>query len=92
MYSTRPGLLIGFLGGDKSRQQELLADPSFMPISEEPFDCLGHGMYFWENNADRALEWSLNKKTKGSIKEAAIIGAVIDLGHLPKSNIFDNWL
>lgn len=81
MYNARPGLLIGFHGCDKSRQQELLISSSTMPVSEEPFDWLGHGMYFWENNADRALEWAKNKENKGSIKEAAVIGAVIDLGY-----------
>ena len=81
MYNTRPGLLIGFHGCDKSRQQELLLNSSAMPISEKPFDWLGHGMYFWENNAERALEWANVKQAKGSIEEAAIIGAVIDLGY-----------
>lgn len=81
MYNTRPGLLIGFHGCDKSRQQELLEDSSSIPISEEPFDWLGHGMYFWENNFDRALEWAKEKQDRGRITEAAVIGAVIDLGH-----------
>jgi len=81
MYNTRPGLIIGFHGCDKSRQQQLLADSSSIPISEDPFDWLGHGMYFWENNADRALEWAQTKQKKGSLKEAAVLGAVIDLGH-----------
>ncbi len=81
MYNTRPGLLIGFHGCDKSRQQELLFSSSSMPISEKPFDWLGHGMYFWENNADRAMDWAKEKQIKGVIKEPAIIGAVIELGH-----------
>jgi hypothetical protein len=81
MYHSRPGLLIGFHGCDKSRQQSLLSNPSVIPVSEEPFDWLGHGMYFWENNYDRALEWAKDKQAKGRIKEAAVIGAVIDLSH-----------
>ncbi len=81
MYNTRPGLLIGFHGCDKSRQQDLLVNAASMPVSEKPFDWLGHGMYFWENNAERALDWAKSKQAKGGIKEAAVIGAVIDLGH-----------
>jgi hypothetical protein len=81
MYNTRPGLLIGFHGCDKSRQQDLLINSVSMPISEQPYDWLGYGMYFWENNADRALEWAKDKESIGKIKEAAVIGAVIDLGH-----------
>ncbi|HEY4193932.1 MAG TPA: hypothetical protein VGM63_00235 [Mucilaginibacter sp.] len=81
MYNTRPGLLIGFHGCDKSRQQDLLINSVSMPISEKPYDWLGHGMYFWENNADRALEWAKAKESAKKIEEAAVIGAVIDLGH-----------
>jgi hypothetical protein len=81
MYNTHPGLLIGFHGCDKSRQQELLVDFASMPVSEKPFDWLGHGMYFWENNAQRAFEWAKAKQDKGGISEAAVIGAVIDLGY-----------
>lgn len=81
MYNTRPGLLIGFHGCDESRQQELLADPSKLPKSEEAFDWLGNGMYFWENNYQRAMKWALDKQQQGRIKKAAVIGAVIDLGY-----------
>lgn len=81
MYNTRPGLLIGFHGCDKSRQQELLVNSASMPVSEKPFDWLGHGMYFWENNAERALEWATEKQVNGGITESAVIGAVIDLGY-----------
>src|SRR5690242_6213260 len=81
MYNVRAGLLIGFHGCDKSRQQALLLNPSIIPISKEPFDWLGHGMYFWENNYDRALQWAKEKEAKGKIREAAVIGAVIDLSH-----------
>lgn len=81
MYSTRPGLLIGFHGCDKSRQQALLANSDVIPISDKPFDWLGHGMYFWENNYDRAFEWAKDKEAKGKITEASVIGAVLDLSY-----------
>jgi hypothetical protein len=42
---------------------------------------LGHGLYFWENNYDRALEWANYKKKRGAIDEPAVIGAVLYLGH-----------
>jgi hypothetical protein len=38
-------------------------------------------MYFWENNYERALQWAKEKETKGRIKEASVIGAVIDLSY-----------
>jgi hypothetical protein len=81
MYNARPGLLIGFHGCDKVRQKELLINSAAMPVSIQPYDWLGNGMYFWENNSERALDWAKDKEAKGKIKEAAVIGAVIDLGH-----------
>lgn len=82
MYNTRPGLLIGFHGCDVSRQQQLLHNSKVIPKSEKPFDWLGHGMYFWENNHDRALQWARdNRERGGTIKEPAVVGAAIDLGY-----------
>lgn len=88
MYNVRPGLMIGFHGCDKSRQQHLLIESMTIPVSKEPFDWLGHGMYFWENNYDRAFQWAKEKEAKGKIKEAAVIGAVIDLSYC--CDLFDS--
>ncbi len=79
MYNARPGLLIGFHGCDRSRQQLLLQNSSRIPMSTESYEWLGHGFYFWENNYDRAFEWAKEKKAQNIIDEPAVIGAVIDL-------------
>jgi hypothetical protein len=38
---------------------------------------LGEGIYFWEGSSQRAWGWALEKYPK----EAAVLGAVISLGH-----------
>ena len=81
MYDTRPGLIIGFPGCDISQQESLLKKSTIIPISTKPYDWLGHGMYFWENNYDRALQWANEKKAKGKIEQPAVIGAVLDLAY-----------
>ena len=81
MYATNPGLIIGFHGCDMVRQQELLAHNAPMPVSDNDYEWLGHGMYFWENNYDRAMQWAEKKYAKDPAKEPAVIGAVIDLGY-----------
>ncbi|HEY0395166.1 MAG TPA: hypothetical protein VGD01_11790 [Candidatus Elarobacter sp.] len=50
--------------------------------SDNDFDWLGPGIYFWENNWGRALEFANEQmQRKGSkIKEPFVVGAVIDLG------------
>lgn len=48
-----------------------------------PWDWLGHGVYFWEHSPSRALEFAaIQSSRKGSsIKKPAILGAVLDLGN-----------
>jgi len=65
MYNTRPGLLIGFHGCEAEIRDSLLKNPDTIRKSEKPYDWLGHGMYFWENNADRAFQWAKDKKDAG---------------------------
>lgn len=79
MYSTRSNLVLGFHGCEQSEQQKLLSDPSYLRSSNESFDWLGHGMYFWENSPQRAQQWAEQKKLAGTLKVPATIGAVIDL-------------
>lgn len=81
MYDFRPNLIIGFHGCDESTSNALLNDPDKVRISKEPYDWLGHGMYFWENNYERALEWANEKKLRGQIDKPAVIGAVMNLGY-----------
>jgi len=80
MYDIRPNLLIGFHGCDISVRDQLLTNPNEFIKSNKPYDWLGHGMYFWENNYDRAMEWAENKKKRGDIETPAVIGAVLAIG------------
>jgi dihydrofolate reductase len=81
MYSIRPNLVFGFHGCDAKTCQGLLNTPNEIVYSRKPYDWLGHGMYFWENNYDRALQWAKDKKARGDIKTPAVIGAVLYLGY-----------
>ena len=44
---------------------------------------MGNGIYFWENNEERAWQWAkdLAKRRNSQIKEPAVVGAIIDLGY-----------
>lgn len=81
MYDQRPNLILGFHGCDESVRDQLLLDPNKYKTSKEDYDWLGHGIYFWENNYERALEWAKDKKKRGTIKKPAVIGAVLQLGN-----------
>lgn len=49
--------------------------------SKNDYDWLGHGMYFLENNFQRALHFAQElSKRKKLMNEPSVLGAVIDLG------------
>lgn len=83
LYSRRSNLVIGFHGCDQSIAQKVVTGEERLLASTNDYDWLGNGIYFWENNETRALQWAqeLSKRKNTSIKNPAVIGAVIDLGY-----------
>lgn len=81
MYNVKPNLIIGFHGCDADVCKALLNNPNDIKINKNPYDWLGHGMYFWENNYERALQWATDKQRRGAIKEPAVIGALLQPGY-----------
>lgn len=85
MYSKRSGLVIGFHGCDLQVRDDLVNHKIDFKHSTNPWDWLGWGAYFWENNEQRALDFTEELKSKehfkDKIKEPAVLGAVLDLGY-----------
>jgi hypothetical protein len=48
--------------------------------STKSYDWLGHGVYFWENDPARGLEWAASGKKNGKIEKPDVVGAIVDLG------------
>jgi len=88
MYSKLPSFVFGFHGCDKQTKEAILHghQKDLLP-SMNTYDWLGGGIYFWEQNPQRALDFALkakespNRYSKSIICEPAVIGAVIDLGN-----------
>jgi hypothetical protein len=62
--------------------EKVLAGSAFRPSSND-FDWLGPGIYFWEANPGRGLEFAKERKVlkRGvKIKSPTVVGAVIELG------------
>lgn len=82
LYSKRSNLVIGFHGCDQSVVDKVITGKEELLASTNDYDWLGNGIYFWENNEERALDWAieLSKRKSSSVKKPAVIGAIIDLG------------
>jgi len=85
LYSTLPGIVLGFHGCDESVGEQVLAGKSHLRKSDKVYDWLGHGIYFWENNPERAQQYAVDgmrgkRGSSSKIKKAFVLGAAIDLG------------
>lgn len=82
MSRLQTSFVLGYHGCDKAVGLKAIAGDIDLIRSEKDFDWLGSGIYFWEGDPLRALEWAAEKaKRDPTIKEPFVIGAVIDLGN-----------
>lgn len=84
MYVASPGLVLGFHGCDAKTVSDVVNKRTDFRKSTNSYDWLGHGMYFWEGNYDRALSFAEEQKANPRqggqvIRNPAVLGAVIDL-------------
>jgi hypothetical protein len=73
--------VLGYHGCDRNIGEQALAGNIALVRSEQDYDWLGPGSYFWEADPERALEWANWKTGRGAYAEPFVIGAVIDLGN-----------
>ena len=76
--------MLGYHGCERDIGETILAGGLFKD-SENDYDWLGHGIYFWEANPRRALDFAketFRRKNPGVLDNAPfVVGAVIDLGN-----------
>ena len=80
MYSTVSSFVLGFHGCDKTVAEGIFSGHSkHLLASQNQYDWLGHGIYFWENSPDRALDYARQQMSRKvgqkAIKDPAVIGA-----------------
>lgn len=76
-------LVLGYHACDAEIAQRLVCEGEKQQFSTNAYDWLGSGLYFWEDNHDRAKRWAEDesKRTNSKVKYPAVVGAVIDLGN-----------
>jgi len=84
LHELTASFVLGYHGCDRSVAESLIAGAEFRHEGNQ-WDWLGSGIYFWESNPLRGLEYAHElkanpQKTKGFVVEPAVVGAVIDLG------------
>ena len=86
MYTGLPYFVFGFHGCDQATKEAVLHGKVELTPSTNNYDWLGSGIYFWEQNEKRAMDFAMlshknpGKYTTKPIEAPAVIGAVIDLG------------
>lgn len=96
MYKILPSFVLGFHGCDEITAEKILnSNKQHLSKSDNKYDWLGEGVYFWENDPERALHFANVLKNNPDksiqpIKTPAVIGAIIDLGRCLNLMEFDN--
>lgn len=78
--------ILGYHGCDQEVGKALLQGEKFKK-SENDYDWLGHGIYFWEANPKRGYDFAIGLKAnprpsyRVKVRTPFVIGAIIDLGH-----------
>jgi len=80
MHRLNTSFILAYHGCDDAIARDLLNGKPFKS-SQNDYDWLGHGIYFWEANPKRGLDWAMEnaRRTDSRIKHPAVVGAIIDL-------------
>ena len=70
-------VVLAYHGCSTQTAQTLLGGSEFL-ASEKPYDWLGHGVYFWEEDPVRAWQWATERPS--TRESPSVVGAVISLG------------
>ncbi len=83
LYSKPCNIIFGFHGCDESVAEKIVTGEAKLTKSNNDYDWLGHGIYFWQNDPERALNYAkiAMRRENSTIKRPAVIGAAIDLGN-----------
>lgn len=89
VHSVYQRLIVGYHGCDRSLLERVVLNGAPLSPSENAYDWLGKGIYFWEHGLHRAQEFAAWKHGRGDIAEPAVLGAYIHLGRC--FDLADTW-
>ena len=70
-------LILGYHGCDRSVVEAVVAGKDDLEPSQNEWDWLGHGIYFWEESYERAFKWAdgESRRRESRIKTPGVLGA-----------------
>lgn len=75
------GYILGFHGCEWALALDVLMGRRDLEHSNNRYDWLGRGIYFWEHNPLRALQWALFQERRGKIEKPFVLGAILTYGN-----------
>jgi hypothetical protein len=83
LHNLTTSFVLGYHGCDEAVAETVLRGASF-ELSTNDYDWLGPGIYFWEANPKRGLEYAAElaalRRGKAKISRPFVVGAVVNLG------------
>jgi hypothetical protein len=80
LHNLSATFVLGYHGCDRSVGESLLNGTASFAASQNDWDWLGSGIYFWEANPLRGLEFAQEQKERRHLSDPFVLGAVLDLG------------
>jgi hypothetical protein len=74
-------LVLRYHGCSREIGEAILRGDEQLRVSVNEYDWLGSGIYFWETNPIRGLQWANEAVKRKKFDEPFVVGAVIDLGY-----------
>jgi hypothetical protein len=72
-------MVVAYHGCDAEVAEHLLRGGAFRR-SQNDYDWLGEGTYFWEYGAVRGLQFARDQQRRGKVTRPAVVGALLQLG------------
>lgn len=80
MSRLQTAFVLGYHGCERAVGEAVLNGNSVLNASEQKYDWLGPGIYFWEADPVRAREWAEDKAHRGKLAEPLLSSIWVTVG------------
>lgn len=88
---SRPtSFVLGYHGCERATAEAVIRGDKPLRPGTARYHWLGKGIYFWEDDPRRALEWAVERPASRALREPCVVGAIIDLRNCLDLRVRDN--